>query len=468
MVILNDGDLLNLSKQLENTVFNFTRTFPFSFRRYGYDTIELSPTEYRICSLLFTPKSLEQLQVELCGEFDYLTIENVYNKLISLDIIVKCSPTSKSKARMLTPYEKSIVGIRHFPRVIVWNITNKCNLYCRHCISNYFKSQEEKILNADLIDKLIEEMNTNCLERLQISGGEPLCSPYFNYILERTLRTNICIDIFTNATLITEEHHKLFNNYIKQKPNMLTFHISVDGDQDSHNYLRQNDTAYQRTKYNIEKILKYNGIVNIETIIHSKNLDLLEKYINILIEMHIQYVYMHPAFHLGNNEKIQEQDLSIDQRTIVFQKMMKLKNKYKEEITINYADPYFPISPHFIKNILHLLPEVPVLKDVYSPINCVAGLEKMFINCEGEIYPCLLYNKMARDYCGNISNTSLANAWKSTGMDHIRRPIYDSDLPCFNCRYSMYCKGKIKSCRRAIEMMSGHYYDIAPACMDIL
>lgn len=466
METINNWILLDLSKQLEKTEYHFNKTYPLSIRKRGQDTIPLSELEFRICTLLSTSNSFDLIKGELLREFNNVAIENAYNQLISMGIVKQISDSQEFHARILTPYDKDLAGVRHFPRSIVWNITNNCNLNCRHCISNYFENNKDLALSTKLIDRLVDEMDKNALERLQISGGEPLCSPYFNYILESTLNTDICIDVFTNATLITEKHHKLFENYIYKKPGALTFHISIDGDQECHNYLRQNDEAYQKTISNIKRIMEYNGTVNVETIIHNKNLHLLEDYIRILVEIHVQYVYMHPTFHLGYNEKIQETELTIEQRMVVFNTMITLKNKFKGKIKINYVDPFFPVTSYYMKHILHL-PSTLGDKQKY-PINCIAGLEKMFINCEGEVYPCLLYNKMPRDSCGNIAKRSLLEAWKSSGMEYVRKPIYVCDLPCSVCGYSQYCMGKIKSCRRGIEMMSNNYLGSAPTCNEIL
>lgn len=67
---------------------------------------------------------------------------------------------------------------------------------------------------------------------------------------------------------------------------------------------------------------------------------------------------MHPIFYLGNNEKITEPELSIDQHFLIYKKLCELKRKYKDNITINYADEFFPVIPYFLKNMVMLPPSL--------------------------------------------------------------------------------------------------------------
>lgn len=107
------------------------------------------------------------------------------------------------------------------------------------------KSNDVK-LDKYKIYTLLQEMDQHGLERLQISGGEPLVSPYFADIIRGVASTSICLDIFTNATCISQEQHKLLKETIRNNPQSITFHISLDGDEVGHNYLRRNDMAYKK------------------------------------------------------------------------------------------------------------------------------------------------------------------------------------------------------------------------------
>lgn len=458
--------LADFSRQLgKDSFFKYKRTYLYSIRINGQEAIQLTEIEYKICLLLKEKRNRSQIEKELL--FEKKEIDKAYERLQLLGIIEIFNDYNQYNFKILQPFVREIEGVRHFPRTIVWNITNQCNLACRHCIEKCFENRNRDIqLSQALIRKLLDEMDDNGLERLQISGGEPTCSPIFQNIVEIALEKDICIDIFTNAININDTYHELFKRYIVCKPNTITFHISIDGDEKSHNYLRGNDKAYQKTIDNVKKIISYGGKIYVETIIHRKNLNILEEVINILIGLNITYVYMHPMFHPEGENKIYEKQLIDEERLQVFMSMTKLKKKYKDVIEIKYVDPFFPIVAYYLNKKIKI-PFKAVQSKNIDPVNCVAGLDKMFINSEGEVYPCLMYDKMKRDYCGNILEQNLMELWKSNGMNFVRRPIYESMLKCAACDYNRVCVGKIKSCRRAIEIVTNNYMGLFPACEDL-
>ncbi len=454
--------LMDCSKQLgNNPFFNYTRTYQYSIRINGEESIQLTETEYKICLLLREAKGLSTIEKELT--YDKTEIIKAYTRLEQLGIVKVFNNQSQYDFKVFQPYILEIEGIRHFPRTIVWNITQRCNLSCKHCIERCIeKGSGDKLISLGLIERMLDEMSANGLERLQISGGEPTCSPIFRNIVELALDRDICIDVFTNAFCIDEALHELFKKYILCKPNSITFHISVDGDEKSHNYLRGSDSAYTKTVDNIKRIISYGGTINVETIVHRKNMDVLESVIKILIDLKIKYVYMHPMFHPGK-DNIYEKPLTDEERLSVFLSMANLAKKYKNDIEIKYMDPFFPVLAYHLSKRFSL-PFRKALNKDDAPINCMAGVDKMYINSEGEVYPCLLFDKSKRDYCGSILEHSLLDLWKSKGMDFVRKPIYESMLMCARCDYNKVCNGKIKSCRRAVELTTNDYLGVIPAC----
>lgn len=95
-------------------------------------------------------------------------------------------------------------------------ITARCNMNCAHCYINLpagdadAKAQEmskEEILN--IARQAVEMGAVWCL----ITGGEPLIREDFPEIYMGLKRLGLLISVFTNATLINEEHIALFKKY---------------------------------------------------------------------------------------------------------------------------------------------------------------------------------------------------------------------------------------------------------------
>ena len=82
-----------------------------------------------------------------------------------------------------------IKGVAHFgvkipqptrvPVVIVWNITNRCNLNCLHCHQSSTLNPSEKELTTPEALQIIDKLSDAGLSILTFSGGEPLIQPDF-------------------------------------------------------------------------------------------------------------------------------------------------------------------------------------------------------------------------------------------------------------------------------------------------
>lgn len=95
-------------------------------------------------------------------------------------------------------------------------ITPRCNLNCRHCYINLPAGDEEarkKELTppeiADLAQQAVDLGAVWCL----ITGGEPLLRPDFPEIYLSLKQKGLLVSVFTNATLIREEHIALFKRF---------------------------------------------------------------------------------------------------------------------------------------------------------------------------------------------------------------------------------------------------------------
>jgi MoaA/NifB/PqqE/SkfB family radical SAM enzyme len=116
----------------------------------------------------------------------------------------------------------SRLGLYDKPVAMRWNITNQCNNQCTYCCCHKIKNQKE--LNESEILDTIEKIKCLGIERLSLSGGEPLMSPYFGLIVEKC--SDYGISLIMNSSGYNIENHI---NHIK-KLDLIQF--SCDGDAD--------------------------------------------------------------------------------------------------------------------------------------------------------------------------------------------------------------------------------------------
>ena len=126
--------------------------------------------------------------------------------------------------------KKSYVIGRRLPEIPLWEkmrekrglisfdyeITARCNLNCRHCYINLpAGDRRAKKLELSLaeIGRIAEEAVSLGAVWCLLSGGEPLLREDFREVYLALKRKGLLLSVFTNATLVNEEHVRLFREY---------------------------------------------------------------------------------------------------------------------------------------------------------------------------------------------------------------------------------------------------------------
>jgi MoaA/NifB/PqqE/SkfB family radical SAM enzyme len=119
------------------------------------------------------------------------------------------------------------------PPILIFSITNRCNLECRGCYQKEFHGNTERELSPDELKKIIQEAHELGIYFFVIGGGEPLMRPELLQITRQY--PEIVFLIFTNGTLIDGTIIKQF----KKQRNVVPL-ISLEGDADDTNDRRGN------------------------------------------------------------------------------------------------------------------------------------------------------------------------------------------------------------------------------------
>ncbi len=87
--------------------------------------------------------------------------------------------------------------------VVVWNITRRCNLYCRHCYSESAPANYPGELNFDECLALLDDLADFGVPAVLLSGGEPLAHPRFLDLVATARQRGLRLTLSTNGTLLT-------------------------------------------------------------------------------------------------------------------------------------------------------------------------------------------------------------------------------------------------------------------------
>ena len=155
-------------------------------------------------------------------------------------------------------------------RYLELQITNRCNLQCRHC---YIGDGLHQDLSMRQVERVLEEFEEIQGLRLLLSGGEPLLHPRFweiNDILKNYAFRSV---LLSNGTRITKEVAKRLRVHEVQ--------ISLDGMKEGHESLRGKGT-FERVVKAIDHLQEADIRASVATMVHRRNLEEFDQLASLL------------------------------------------------------------------------------------------------------------------------------------------------------------------------------------------
>jgi len=268
--------------------------------------------------------------------------------------------------------------VEPFPLFLDIDITNVCNLSCLFCSRQIIKRKCNKFMSFETVKKVIDEGSQNNLYGVKFNIlAEPLMHPelvnFVKYAKDKKL-----IDVYfnTNATLLTKN---ISRKLIKAKLNRIS--ISFEG------YTKEIYERY-RVGANFENVVQ-----NIKTLQKEK------------IKLNSKV------------PKVRIQTISLPDVDI---------EEYKK-YWINIVDEV---------GVLKYQPRTEEMKHFKSNWICSQLWQRMGIMVDGTIIPCN-HDENCLSSLGNISQTTIKEAWNSDKLNLIRKQHKNCDAhllkSCNNC-----------------------------------
>ncbi len=268
----------------------------------------------------------------------------------------------------------------------VIEITNACNLKCKHCYGTFDKGK--KMLLSDF-SFLCDELRQNGCRTVRLSGGEPLClgENLEAYILS-ALENKLKVEITTNGTmkfLISKETLKKVS----------AIQVSIDGIEKIHDSIR-GEGNYKKAWKTID-FLKEEGInVNIMMTVGTHNICCVE---NVFEEaqMHEIPMFLERITYSGRAEE----------SMVLSPSQLKQLFKICYEKGIQTSDPLFRVMDRNWSK---------VAKRKHIICGCSAGICAICVDADMNVLPC----PRLRVSCGNILNLSLAEILKNDSFRELQ------------------------------------------------
>jgi radical SAM protein with 4Fe4S-binding SPASM domain len=339
--------------------------------------------------------------------------------------------------RYLNNYIRTLKN-NSLPSWIVFFVTNRCNLFCKHC----FYSQE---LNKDINELSLEEiknisLSLNKVSKLFISGGEPFLRSDLGEICEIFHKQNSCklIYIPTNGLLIENIDNSIRYILRKCKDIRVTVTFSLEGTKELNDMIRGPGT-FDKTIESLRHLCEIKKELNrvnviVSSTISDYNVDsILDLFNFIKKEVNIDYHTYDPIRNLTDNND----------------PLFSLSSKKWRDLTkstIQFDKYYFrKAKQKGIKLFCHLLIKKYIykiqadsLKNKKWPFRCLAGNVFGVIEPNGDIKLCELINKNI----GNLreKNYDFKYIWFSKEAEILRNQIMNGQVKiCLRCTNGCCC-----------------------------
>lgn len=311
-------------------------------------------------------------------------------------------------------------------RFLFFELTDACNLACRHCGSSC-SPQNGGYLPAALVYKTLREVAAKygtSRTMVCLTGGEPLLHPDFFAIAEYIDALGFKWGITTNATLITPQSAQKL-----KKSHITSVSFSLDGTRESHNFLRGGEKAYDtcvRGIKNFNEALCGSAVTMITTVIHRKNIGQLEEIFNEVCALNPHIWRVVNVDPIG---KARSGDLLLDggQYRELFGFIYRKRHDPAVKFEVTYGCSHY-LGAEFERE----------LRDNY--FICGAGVYVASVLCNGDIYACLDIGRQPELVQGNVARDNFTEVWENKfGVFRTDRSALCAE--CARCEHRAYCAG---------------------------
>lgn len=211
---------------------------------------------------------------------------------------------------------------------VIFQVTTKCNLRCKHCFLDHSRAQKE--ISLDIIEKILDEVKPYKTDHVSLTGGELFLHTKLQDILSIISRKGFVYRMVTNGSLF-EENLDLIKRF---RENLDRICFSIDGaTAETHDFIRG--------KGSFEKVIRAVDIcknLGIRTIVqftaNQRNLNEMGKIMNMALEKKFDQLFINTLIPQvkGSNKVLESLMLTPKQRVSLAKKVIALQDYTNNKI----------------------------------------------------------------------------------------------------------------------------------------
>ena len=289
-------------------------------------------------------------------------------------------------------------------------LTNNCNLWCRHCYITHRPAKGELTLAE--IKPILDQLADLGVLFLTLTGGEALSRKDFFSIAEYARQRDFSFSLFTNGTLITPPIAGRLKELALERAE-----ISILGGRAAtHDAITQVEGSFEKAIEGARLLIDHGINVQLKTTWMKLNIDESEEIQDLVNDLGVT------SFR-GGNLIIHRRDGSAESSSLAAEESQ--MRAMQQRRLDRYPGAQLPPDPPPLSE--------EQKKDI---IPCGAGQTSLRIDAYGNVYPCAAINVPL----GNVKTTPLAEIWYGSEELKRIRAIRLADLPeCSACDLWQRC-----------------------------
>lgn len=319
--------------------------------------------------------------------------------------------------------------------IVVWNITDMCNLSCEHCYFSAVIGKRPVLMTMDVIRKTIDELAEIGTPVVLFSGGEPLVHPNIVEAVRYTHSKGIKPVLSSNGTLITPAKAAELVD-----AGLTYIGISLDGTEETHNAFRRHPTAYKRTMDGIRNAIDAGMRVSVRLTLTSFNESEIFDVLEAAEEVGAHRLCIYHLVPSGRAKR--DGDISNERRREIVEELcQRAVTSPLEILTVdNPADG--PVTYMWAREHLpERADEILAMLQRRTPGDGT-GRRVVEIDHQGDVHP----NQFWLEYTyGSILEDGFTPVWNNDGGDELlarlREPEWKLEGYCGTCSFRSMCGG---------------------------
>ena len=317
--------------------------------------------------------------------------------------------------------------------ILQWHLSEVCNLKCLHCYQEKHKPvalpYQQLLIILEQYRELLKKLKVK--GHINLTGGEPLCSPHFFKLLDEFEKDKdlYSFSILTNGTLITDEIAKRISKY-----NPEYVQVSLEGGKKTNDYIRGKN-VYKKVATAIKYLKKYNIFVSISFTATKINYKEFPQVVKFAEKNNVDNVWSDRFIPLNDNSDVDLQmtkEETTEYLKIMENERIRLKLKKSKTNIAMYRALQFQMTNDY-------------------PYTCTAGKSLLTVMENGDLVPC----RRMPIVIGNLLKDNMYKLYKNS---KILKELQKDTTPdeCQKCEHSKKCSGGLKCLTYAIYKDLNH------------